>query len=120
MTFPDCVSEFQQAWLPNITLAGLHRLAKLLDEQSPLLVHGTFTRAIPQGCVASHIAWNHPATQLYNEEAGVLWLTRIAKLNPATSKLILAWDDDGLQHRELSDNLLSLCRAEIDRREAES
>ena len=120
MTFPDCVSEFQQAWLPNITRAGLHRLAQLLDEQSPLLVQGAFTRAIPQGCVASHIAWNHPATHQYNEEAGVLWLTRIAQLNPATSKVILAWDDAGLHDRQLCDTLLSLCRAEMDRRDASS
>ena len=116
MTFPDCVSEFQKAWLPNMTLTGLQRIVELLNESSLLLIHGAFTRAIPQGCIAAHIAWTHPETIDYNEEAGVLWLTRIAKLNPATSKVILAWDENGLHDRELCDMLLSLCQTELEQR----
>jgi hypothetical protein len=68
------------------------------------------------GCLASHVAWNHPLTRHLTEEAGVRWLTRVAGLNPATSAVILAWDRDGLHNRELRAGLLTACREELERR----
>ena len=110
------MAEFRARWLPNIADAGLARLAELLDAASPLLVHGAFTKAIPMGCLASHIAWNHPATSHLHDEAGVCWLTRVARLNPATSAVILEWDQQGVHDRELRAELAGLCRQELARR----
>lgn len=111
-------AEFRSSWLPNISTPGLTRLAELLDSASPLLIHGAFSRAIPMGCLASHIAWNHPATGHLNEEAGVCWLTRVAGLNPATSAVLFAWDAKGVHDRTLRVELAALCHDELDRRSA--
>jgi len=116
MTGDDAMHEFQTVWLPNIADAGLRRLSDLLQSSSPLLIHGAFTRAIPMGCLASHVAWNHPDTEHLNEEAGACWLTKIAGLNPATSAVILAWDRGGLHDRQLRGEIHAACRAELDRR----
>jgi hypothetical protein len=113
----DAITEFRAAWLPHITCAGLDRLIELLDKSSPLLIHGAFTGAIPRGCLASHIAWNHPETCHYQTEAGVVWLTRLAGLNPATSSVILAWDENGLGDFELRAELLRACREERQNRD---
>ena len=117
MTRLDPMSEFRSAWLPNVSSAGLSRLIDLLQSGSPLLIRGAFTRAIPMGCLASHIAWNHPATQHLDIEAGAYWLTRIAGLNPATSAVVLAWDRDGIHDRELCYQLLTACREELESRQ---
>ena len=95
MTMNPCIEELRTAWLPHITDAGLERVINLLEKGSPLLIHGAFTRAVPMGCLATHIAWNHPLTCSQTLDAGVLWLCRVARLNPATSKVIRAWDDSG-------------------------
>lgn len=116
MPTPDPVAEFRAAWLPHVTDAGLARVAELLEKASPLLIHGTFSRAVPMGCLASHIAWNHPHTCHYQHEAGIMWLARVAKLNPATSAVILAWDRFGIGDYELRAGLLEACRAEAARR----
>jgi hypothetical protein len=116
MPSPDPIAEFRAAWLPHITDAGLTRLIELLERASPLLIHGTFVRAVPMGCLATHIAWNHPATEDHDEEAGVIWLTKIAGLNPATSAVILAWDAAGLADFALRSSLLDACRTEQQRR----
>jgi hypothetical protein len=72
------------------------------------------------GCLASHIAWNHPATRhLGDADAGVQWLTRVARLNPATSAVILAWDREGALDLDLIAGLLSACRDEQSRRAVE-
>jgi hypothetical protein len=106
------MQEFEQHWLPHISDAGLNRLVELLEKRSPLLIHGMFTRACAMGCLASHIAWHHPTTEHLYDEAGVVWLTRVAKLNPATSALILDWDRAGPHDWELHEQLLAACRAE--------
>ena len=62
MLSPECLGELRSAWLPHITEAGLDRLVDLLEKSSPLLIHGCFTRAMPMGCLATHIAWHHPRT----------------------------------------------------------
>jgi hypothetical protein len=117
MPATDPLTEFRTAWLPNVSDGGLSRVIELLDSGSPLLIRGAFSRAIPMGCLASHIAWNHPATQsLDDAEAGVCWLTRVACLNPATSAVILAWDCVDTPDRELIAGLLAACREEQDRR----
>ncbi len=112
MSTHEPVSEFRAAWLPNVTDAGLNRIVELLEKASPLLIHGTFTRAVPMGCLASHIAWNHPRTCRYDHEAGVVWLSKVAGLNPATSAVILAWDRNGAGDFALRSALLAACRQE--------
>jgi hypothetical protein len=112
MSTHEPVAEFRAAWLPHVTDDGLNRLIDLLDKASPLLIHGTFTRAVPMGCLASHIAWNHPRTCQYQHEAGIMWLAKVAGLNPATSAVILAWDRHGAGDFELRTALLAACRDE--------
>lgn len=118
MPTADPVAEFRTAWLPHVTDDGLGRLIDLLGKASPLLIYGAFTRAVPQGCLATHIAWNHPETCQYQHEAGVMWLAHVAGLNPATSSLILAWDKSGVGDFELRSALLAACADERARREA--
>lgn len=117
----DALAEFRTEWLPHVTDAGLARVTQLLESGSPFLIHGAFTKAVPMGCLASHIGWNHPETcAMSDEEAGVRWLTRVAGLNPATSAVILAWDRSGLHDADLCYALLTECRAEVDRRATEA
>lgn len=92
MLSADCLRELRSSWLPNITDAGLDRLIDLLEKNSPLLIHGSFTRAVPMGCLATHVAWNHPRTQHMTQDAGINWLHHVAGLNPATSCVIREWD----------------------------
>lgn len=113
------VAEFRRAWLPHATDAGLARVTELLEKASPLLIHGAFARAVPQGCLASHLAWNHPTTEHLHAEAGVGWLTKVAGLNPATSAVVLAWDTKGVHDFELRSQLLAACRQELARRASE-
>ena len=113
----DAVNEFRTCWLPHVTDAGLRRLIDLLERVNPLLIHGAFTGAMPMGCLATHIAWNHPATRHCQEDAGIMWLSRVARLNPATSAVILAWDRAGLDDFELRTAFLAACLEESTRRE---
>jgi hypothetical protein len=71
---------------------------------------------MPMGCLATHIAWNHPATRHCQEDAGIMWLSRVARLNPATSAVILAWDQGGNDDFELRTALLAACLEEAARR----
>ncbi len=112
MPISEPIAEFRAAWLPHVTNDGLSRIVELLEKASPLLVHGTFTRALPMGCLASHIAWNHPQTCRFDHEAGIMWLARVAGLNPATSAVILAWDRHGAGDFQLRTGLLEACRDE--------
>ncbi len=116
MSITESLAEFRDAWLPHITNNGLQRVIELLEKGSPLLIHGAFTRAVPMGCLASHIAWNHPQTCRYQHEAGVVWLAKVARLNPATSAVILAWDRGGTGDFALRTALLEECRREEMRR----
>lgn len=95
MISTQSVQELRQSWLPNITDSGLDRLIELLEKGSPLLLHGCFSRAIPMGCLATHIAWHHPRTSHLMTDAGVNWLHFVAHLNPATSSVIAEWDRAG-------------------------
>jgi hypothetical protein len=113
----SAISEFRTAWLPHVTDQGLDRLIDLLGKASPMLIHGAFTRALPMGCLASHIAWNHERTAHMQHEAGVMWLCRVAKLNPATSNLVIAWDKAGVGDFQLRTELLESCEEERARRE---
>jgi hypothetical protein len=112
----ECLHELRRAWLPNMTDAGLARVIELLEKGSPLLVHGSFTRVVPMGCLASHVAWNHPRTSHLSHEAGIAWLHRVAGLNPATSAVLRAWDSRGVHDRRLCGELLALFRAEAEAR----
>ncbi len=115
----EALDEFESCWLPHVTTAGLARLVELLEQDSPLLIAGSFIAAAAQGCLATHIAWHHPRTaHLADEDAGVLWLTRVAGLNPATSAMITAWDDGGAADPAFRAALLQACRRELARRQA--
>ncbi len=112
----DPISEFRTAWLPHVSDEGLARITELLDRASPLLIHGAFTKAIPMGCLATHIAWNDCRTCHLEHEAGVMWLSKVASLNPATSSLVQAWDEGGVSNFALRSALLAECWAERDHR----
>lgn len=111
-----CAAEFQNYWLPNMTDVGLARLVDLLQKDSPFLIHGCFTRAVPMGCLASHIAWNHPETCASTVDAGIYWLHRVAGLNPATSLVIREWDTRGSKDWQLRSDLLEILIPELERR----
>jgi hypothetical protein len=113
---PETLAELRAAWLPNMTDSGLERLLSLLEKGSPLLISGCFTKAIPMGCLASQIAWNHPATEHLNIDAGITWLHQIANLNPATSAVLRDWDRRGARDFDLRADLIAELRREFDSR----
>ena len=117
MLSPETVRELRDAWLPNMTGPGLDRLIDLLDKRSPLLVHGCFTKSLPMGCLATHVAWNHPATEHFTVEAGINWLHRVAGLNPATSLVIRDWDRRAASDWTIWAELAACLRAERDSRQ---
>ena len=112
MLTPQCLDELRSAWLPNMSDSGLERLLSLLESGSPLLVHGCFTRAVPMGCLASHLAWHHPRTAHLTLDAGITWLHQVAHLNPATSQVLREWDRRGVRDLELRADLLAVLREE--------
>jgi hypothetical protein len=112
MLTPQCLGELQSAWLPNMSDSGLERLISLLENGSPLLVHGCFTRAVPMGCLASHLAWHHPRTAHLTLDAGITWLHQVAHLNPATSFVLREWDRRGIHDLELRADLVAVLRDE--------
>jgi hypothetical protein len=112
MLTTECLHELRTAWLPNMTDAGLGRLIELLERGSPLLIHGCFAKSVPMGCLATHLAWNHPRTAHLTTDAGITWLHRVAGLNPATSHVIHEWDRRGPRDLTLRDDLLALLREE--------
>jgi hypothetical protein len=120
MLTTECMQELRTAWLPNMTDPGLSRLIELLERGSPLLIHGCFTKAVPMGCLATHLAWNHPRTAHLTTDAGITWLHRVAGLNPATSHVIHEWDRRGPRDLGLRDDLLAMLREEQARRAAPS
>ncbi len=111
MLSQECRCELLTSWLPNIAPAGLDRLINLLEQGSPLLIHGSFTRVLPMGCLATHIAWNHPQTAHLTMDAGICWLNHVAGLNPATSHVIREWDRVGENDFELRSELLAILKA---------
>lgn len=115
----DVISELTTHWLPNVTDAGLNRVIELLTKGSALLLSGRFTSALPTGCLATHIAWHHPSVCHRTEDAGILWLTRIAGLNPATSRVIREWDRHDPRDWGLRRDLLEVLIAEKERRSHE-
>jgi hypothetical protein len=117
MVHTPCLQELRDKWLPNVTDAGLDRVIELLEKSSPLLIHGAFTRAVPMGCLATQIAWHHPATNRWTTEAGIMWLSRVAGLNPATSQVIRAWDANGHRDWDLRSELLNAFIEERERRQ---
>ena len=118
MLSTECVHELRTSWMPHLTDSGLDRLIELLEKNSPLLVHGCFTRTVPMGCLATHVAWNHPSTCHLTLDAGITWLSRVAGLNPATSHVIREWDACGSDDFELRQELLTELQAERQRRQA--
>lgn len=112
MLSAECLRELHTVWLPNLSDAGLERLIDLLEKGSPLLIHGSFSRAMPMGCLATHAAWHHPRTRSLAQDAGVAWLTGVARLNPATSLVIREWDRCGSHDWDMRMDLLAAFRAE--------
>jgi hypothetical protein len=120
MLSQECVRELHSAWLPNITDEGLDRLIDLLEKGSPLLIHGSFTRVVPMGCLATHVAWHHPSTGHLTLDAGITWLHRVAGLNPATSQVIREWDRCGACDWEVRSALLAVFKEERRTRQQET
>ncbi len=118
MLSQECVRELHGAWLPNLTEEGLDRLIDLLEKGSPLLIHGSFTRVVPMGCLATHAAWHHPRTAHLTLDAGITWLHRVAGLNPATSQVIREWDRCGCNDWEVRSDLLAVFKEERRTRQA--
>ena len=114
----DFVRELRESWLPHVSPAGLDRVIDLLEKGSPMLLSGRFTAALPRGCLASHIAWHHPAVAHRTLDAGILWLTRVARLNPATSHVIREWDRRGSNDWQLRADLLAALKEEHQARQA--
>jgi hypothetical protein len=106
----EVVHELQESWLPHASRAGLDRVIDLLEKGSPLLLSGRFTEVLPRGCLATHIAWHHPAVGHRTYDAGILWLTRVAGLNPATSAVIREWDRRGSQDWGFRSELLAVLK----------
>jgi hypothetical protein len=119
MLSPECRRELQTSWLPHISSTGLDRLIDLMEKGSPLLIHGSFTRVLPMGCLATHIAWNHPQTAHLTMDAGICWLDHVAGLNPATSHVIREWDRVGENDFELRAELLAMLKAHRDSHKTE-
>lgn len=117
MLSQECLRELQTSWLPNMTDAGLERIIDLLQKGSPLLIHGSFTRAVPMGCLATQVAWHHPRTAHLTLDAGICWLNRVAGLNPATSHIIREWDRCGAADYEIRADLLAEFKQEHARRQ---
>jgi hypothetical protein len=114
----DFVHELRTSWLPNVSDAGLGRVIDLLEKGSPLLVSGRFTGAAAMGCLATHIGWHDAAVGHRTDDAGILWLTRVARLNPATSHVIREWDRHGPQEWTFRAEVLALLRDEQTQRAA--
>ena len=112
MLSQECDRELRSAWLPNLTDEGLERLIDLLEKGSPLLIHGSFTRVVPMGCLATHAAWHHPCTRHLTLDAGITWLNRVAGLNPATSHVIREWDRCAASNWEIRAELLAAFKEE--------
>jgi hypothetical protein len=108
--------ELKTSWMPNITDAGLDRLIDLLEKGSPMLIHGSFTRSVPMGCLATQIAWHHPRTQNMTLDAGICWLNHVAGLNPATSLVIREWDRSADCDFEIRAELAGIFRKEREAR----
>src|SRR5262245_23329592 len=118
MLSQECLRELQNSWLPNMTDTGLERIIELLEKSSPLLIHGSFTRAVPMGCLATQVAWHHPRTAHLTLDAGICWLNRVAGLNPATSHIIREWDRCGASDYEIRTALLTEFKQERARRQS--
>jgi hypothetical protein len=112
MLSQECLHELRSSWLPNMSDAGLDRVIELLEKSSPLLIHGCFTRSVPMGCLATHVAWNHPRTAHLTLDAGITWLHNVAGLNPATSSVIREWDRRGARDWTIRADLLEVLRTE--------
>jgi hypothetical protein len=120
MLSQECMWELKTSWLPNLTDTALERLIEMLEKNSPLLVHGCFTRVMPMGCLATHAAWLHPETAHLNADAGITWLHAVAGLNPATSHVIREWDARGGYTWSLRADLLDVFRTERQARHPEA
>lgn len=112
MLSQECTRELHTSWLPNITDKGLDHLIDLLERGSPMLIHGSFTRSVPMGCLATQIAWHHPKTAKLTLDAGICWLNHVAGLNPATSLVIREWDRHADCDYEIRADLIAVFRAE--------
>lgn len=120
MLSQESLRELHTSWLPHLSAAALDRLIELLEKDSPLLIHGSFTRAVPMGCLATHAAWNHPRTAHLTLDAGICWLNHVAGLNPATSHVIREWDRCAGYDFEVRSQLLAVFKESRDRRQQPS
>ena len=111
MLSQGAVDEFRQQWLPNVTDSGLDHLRRLLDQHSPLLVRRNWISDFPpnsevsdfsEGCLATHIAWFHPATAEMHTQAGYQWLNDVVGIKLETSHVLREWDGGSQVEAELA------------------
>ena len=93
------------------------RVIELLERGLPAVDPRRLQPSGADGCLATHIAWNHLLEQ-WTLEAGIMWLSRVAGLNPATSQVIRA-GTGGTRDWELRSRLLENFKEERER-QAES
>jgi hypothetical protein len=115
MLSADCLHELRSSWLPNITDSALDRIIELLEQGSPYLIYGSFTRVPPMGCLATQVAWHHPQTRHLTLDAGIRWLS-IVGLNPATSVVLREWDRGGVGAIEYRNDLVAELKAHREER----
>lgn len=106
------MDELNHRWFPGAVNSALSQVIRLLENASPLLISGCFCRVPPQGCLATQIAWHHPKTCHLVQDAGIVWLDRIANLSPVTSHVLTYWDARGAQDVSFRHFLLDQFRAE--------
>ena len=119
MTPPKSVmDELHHRWFPGAMDGAIDQVIRLIEAASPLLVSGYFCKLPPQGCLATQIAWHHPKTCHLNQDAGIVWLDRVANLSPVTSHVLTFWDARGSSDLAYRHFLLDQFKSERSRRQA--
>lgn len=118
MLSEECRRELHENWFPNLTDSGLERLIELLRTDSPYLLRGDWTSHLVVGCLATHVGWHHPVTTRFGIEAGGIWLSQVAGVDPAHSHVLREWDHyvGTANDRSLKSDFLAEFREEKRRR----
>jgi len=59
----DCLANLNHAGCRTSPMPGSIASSNCWKKEVRFLIHGSFSRAMPIGCLATHIAWHHPATE---------------------------------------------------------
>ena len=119
MLSPECLGEFRGSWLPHITDAGLDRLIDLLEHGSPLLIHGCFTKAVPMGCLASHVALEPPEHLPFDPGRRYYLATQSRIAQSSDVALLREWDQRGICDLEMRSDLIDILSKERSTRQTQ-